>query len=149
MKIKTILVPIDFSKHSEFAFERAIELAKQFGSRIDLLHAYDIPNLSSAYQVSFPDQFAEGIRESTSRQLESMKERAAREGVEATTHVAFGRPERVIVDHAEEAEADMIVMATRGLGAVKHLLLGSVAERTVRTARCPVLTMASRDESEG
>jgi universal stress protein A len=141
MKIKTILVPTDFSKHAERSYEQAIEFAKAFGARIDLLHVYDIPDLASIYEVVFPDQVDAGIRKAALRKLESLRERATGEGVEVAIHLAFGGPARVITQHAKDENVDLIVMGRRGLGAVKHLLLGSVAERTIRAAPCSVLVI--------
>jgi len=141
MKIETILVPTDFSEHAERSYERAIEFAKTFGARIDLLHAYDIPDLASVYEITFPDQLDSGIQKAALRKLETLRERATGEGIEVETHLAFGPPERVIVQHAKDENVDLIVMGTRGLGAVKHLLLGSVAERTIRAAPCSVLVV--------
>jgi nucleotide-binding universal stress UspA family protein len=63
------------------------------------------------------------------------------------THLAFGAPERVITQHAKDENIDLIVMGTRGLGAVEHLLLGSVAERTVRGAPCSVLVVEDPDRT--
>ena len=141
MKIKTILVPTDFSEHAERSYEQAIEFAKVFGARIDLLHVYDIPDLASTYEIAFPDQTDTGIRKAALRKLESLRERAVGAGVEVATHLAFGAPERVITQHAKDEHVDLIVMGTRGLGAVKQLLLGSVAERTIRAAPCSVLVV--------
>ena len=139
MKIETILVPTDFSEHAERSYAEAIQLAKVFGARIALLHVFDVPDLASAYEMTFPDQVNAGIRKAALGKLEAWKERAAAGGVEASTHLEFGVPERVIAQHAKEAKSDLIVMSTRGLGAVKHMLLGSVAERTIRTSPCSVL----------
>ena len=141
MKIKTILVPTDFSEHAERSYERAIEFAKVFGARIDLLHVYDIPDFASIYEIAFPDQLDTGIRKAALRKLESLRELATGEGIEVATHLAFGAPERLITQHAKDENVDLIVMGTRGLGAVKHLLLGSVAERTIRAAPCSVLVV--------
>jgi len=120
---------------------RPFSSAKVFGAQIHLLHVYDIPDLSTSYGLIFPNQVADGIREAADRKLDEWKKRATAEGVEASSHLEFGSPERVIVHYAQEAKMDLIVMATRGLGAIEHILLGSVAERTMRTATCPVLTI--------
>jgi universal stress protein A len=141
VKIKTILVPTDFSVYAERSYEQAIEFAKVFGASIDLLHVYDIPDLASIYEIAFPDQVDTGIRNAALRKLEALRERATGSGIEVATHLAFGSPERVITQHAKDENIDLIVMGTRGLGAVKHLFLGSVAERTIRGAPCSVLVV--------
>jgi len=141
MKIDKILVPTDFSEHAERSYEQAIELAKLFKARIELLHVYDIPDFSSVYEITFPDRFESGIREAALAKLESLKQRATEEGIEISAHIAFGAPERVITERAKEHDVDLIVIGTRGLGPVKHLLLGSVAERTIRHAPCSVFVV--------
>ena len=143
MKIETILVPTDFSEHSEKAYAEAMEFDKIFGARIDLLHVYDVPDLSTAYAVTFPDQLDAGIRKAALRKLESWKDRATAEGLEASIHLEFGAPERMIADYATQAKTDLIVIGKRGLGAIKQLLMGSVAERTARAAPCPVLIVGA------
>ena len=143
VKIKRILVPTDFSEHAEESFAQALEFAKTFEARIELLHIYDIPDLATVYELTFPAEVDAGIRKAASRKLEEWKKRATAEGIEASTHLVFGQPSRAIVDRARESKTDLIVMATRGLGAIKHMLLGSVAERTIRTAPCPVLTIGA------
>ena len=141
MKIDTVLVPTDFSANAERSLAKAIQFAKVFGAQIDLLHIYDIPDLPAAYDVVFPDQVSAGIRRAAYEKLETLRDRATKEGIEASIHFVFGVPSRVIAQHAEKAKIDLIVMGTRGLGAIKRGFLGSVAERTVRTAPCPVLTV--------
>jgi nucleotide-binding universal stress UspA family protein len=143
MKIETILVPTDFSEQSDRSFAEAIEFAKTFGARIDLLHVYDIPDLAAVYEVTFPDQVDAGIRKAALRKLESWKARATAEGVDASIHLEFGVPERIIAEYATRAKIDLIVIGKRGLGAVKRMLMGSVAERTARAAPCPVLIVGA------
>jgi len=144
MDIERILVPTDFSEHAENAYATAIELAKDFGARIELIHVYDIPNLSMAYEIAFPDHLTEGVRAAATQKLRSWEERATDEGIAVSSRLVFGIPERVIAEHAEVSKIDLIVMSTRGLSAIKHVLLGSVAERTLRAAPCPVLTIGAR-----
>lgn len=141
MKIKAILVPTDFSEHSEKSFAAAMEFAKTFEARIEILHVYDVPDLATVYEITFPAEVDAGIRRAASQKLEEWKDRAAAEGLKASTQLVFGAPSRAIVQHAEKSEIDLIVMGTRGLGAIKHMLLGSVAEHTIREAPCPVLTV--------
>jgi len=143
VKIETILVPTDFAEYAERALETAIQLATVFGARIELLHVYDIPDWATVYEVTFPSEVDAGIRSAARRKIEALKQRAEADGVKVSTHLEFGPPSQTIVQHAEESKTDLIVMGTRGLGAIKHVLLGSVAERTVRTAPCPVLTIGA------
>lgn len=147
MKIENILVPTDFSEHAEKALEMAIELAKAFGSRVELFNAYDFEQWGTLADVTFADRAEEKLRLAASKKLQSLIDRTKAQGVEVSMHVSFGAPSFEIVEHAEKTNADLIVMGTRGLGAVKQLFLGSVAARTIQTAPCPVLTVAANLET--
>ena len=146
-EIRTIVVPIDFSGHSLHALDQAIGLAQRFGSKLHLLHSYAIPMRGvMPYEFAVPDGIWEGIREASEAKLAELREKALTEGLEVTTEVSPELPAEAIVAAALEREADLIVMGTRGHTGLKHALLGSVAERTIRTAPCSVLTVKGRDE---
>jgi nucleotide-binding universal stress UspA family protein len=143
MQLKKILVPVDFSDHSAKALEAAIGLAKQFGgATIQLLHCYPI-NVGgvSPYGIVIPESFDRECREAASRQLDQWADKVRSEGVPVECTVTSRFPSEAIAMLAEDLSADLIVMGTRGLTGVKHVLLGSVAERTLRVAPCPVLTV--------
>ena len=141
MSIKTIVVPTDFSDHAARAFTVALEFAKAFDATIRLIHVYDVPDTDTIYEVTFPEGVVDGIRKASNVKLDAWKEQATAEGVEASTHLEFGSPSQIIVQHAKDSKADLIVMGSCGHGMLNHLLLGNVAERTLRTAPCPVLTI--------
>jgi nucleotide-binding universal stress UspA family protein len=144
MIVNTILVPTDFSADAEKALSTATELAKLFGAKIVVLHAYhvDIPVVSPmAGGYALPQGFYEDLRCQATAQVEKLAKEAATEGIEATG-IALQEPAAVVIAaQAESLPADLIVMGTRGLTGLKHVVLGSVAERVVRTAPCPVLTV--------
>jgi nucleotide-binding universal stress UspA family protein len=145
--MKNILVPIDFSSHSRAALECAIGLAKTYGSTIHVLHAYHLPiQIATPDQIVTPQNFWRDVRDAAARKLEKSAELVRRAGVPVETHLTEAQPAAAIIDLADKLEADLIVMGTRGLSGLKHVLLGSVAERTVRLAPCPVLTV--KDEGE-
>ena len=141
MKIETILVPTDFSPHAERAVDYAVSLAKTFSARIYLLHAYSLPI------PAFPDAFAvpqsvwDELHEYAGKQLENARKRVAADGVPCGVEAIGEPPFPAVVDTAERIGADLIEMGTRGLTGLKHVMLGSVAERTVRLAPCPVITL--------
>ena len=87
MKVRNILVPTDFSEHAEAAFAVAREFARALGARIQLLHVYDIPDLTAVYELTFPAEVNAGIRKVASRKLEDWKESAAAEGIETSTRL--------------------------------------------------------------
>jgi universal stress protein A len=144
--IRKILVPVDFSPHADRALQSAVELAKVFGAELHLLHCYQI-NLGgiSPYGLAIPESFDRDVRNAAQRKLDEWAEKARAGGVEVAVHVSPMFPGVTIPVVAEEVGADLIVMGTRGLTGLKHVLLGSVAERTIRTARCPVLTVKDDD----
>jgi len=147
-KIQKILVPVDFSEHSAKALEMAADLAKAFdGATVHLLHCYQVQPVGvSPYGIVLPETFDRDIREAASSQLEKWREKIEAKGVQAEAHLSSMFPSVAISDTAEQLGADLIVMGTRGLSGIKHVLLGSVAERTLRIASCPVLTVKGNDE---
>jgi nucleotide-binding universal stress UspA family protein len=146
-RFQTILVPVDFSAHSDKALDCALMLAKTFGARVHLLHAYHLPiQVATPDQVIIPRDFWTAVRDSAARKLEKALQKIAVAGIEGETHLAELPPAQAITQTAETISADLIVMGTRGLTGLKHVLLGSVAERTIRSAPCPVMTV--KDESD-
>jgi nucleotide-binding universal stress UspA family protein len=143
---RTILVPVDFSAHSGRALEVAIELAKTFDGQIHLLHCYQI-NMGgiSPYGLALPENFDREVRTAAAAKLAEWAEKVKAAGIPVHEHVSPMFPSTVLSVTAEEISADLIVMGTRGLTGFKHLLLGSVAERTLHAAPCPVLTVKASE----
>jgi nucleotide-binding universal stress UspA family protein len=143
--IAKILVPVDFSEPAGRAFDEAVELATKFGSELHLLHCYQLyPTTVSPYGVVVPETFEREIRTAAQQRLSEWREKAATRGVRAHEHVTAHFPSEEIVAASERLGIDLIVIGTRGLSGIKHVLLGSVAERTIRQATCPVLTVKKR-----
>jgi nucleotide-binding universal stress UspA family protein len=140
-----ILVPTDFSPPSAAAVAMAKELAARFGASIQLLHVLEDPYAAGNYAPEVYGYVPAGLRETWQRTAETQLLAAfpvrEREAFRGNAAVVFGSPARTIVEYADTNGFDLIVMGTHGRGGVAHLLLGSVAERVVRTARCPVLTV--------
>lgn len=142
MKIETILVALDFSEHADAAVADARDLAKQFGASVHVVHAFQIIHpMVLPYQVEMPDAYIVESRAIATEKLNATIGSLRAEGVEAVPHITDAPAAPAIVRVAEEVGADLIVMGTRGMTGVKHLLLGSVAERTLRLAPCSVLTV--------
>jgi nucleotide-binding universal stress UspA family protein len=148
IRIKNILVPTDFSERSLELFAVAPRLAKQFGASLHLVHVYepDTPMTSvMGMPLALPPvHVAKGVRR-------HLKEVAKKFGVELRpgfTHAVEGRPFEEICRLAREQEIDLIMVATRGNTGLKHLLLGSTAERIVRYSPCPVLVVHPRQKAE-
>ena len=141
MRFKTLLVPIDFSSHSGKALDYAIKLAGRFGGQIHLLHAYQLSIPIATLDYFFWDDVWTGMRDDATRKLQKTSQKVVAAGIEVETHLPERPPAQAIVETAEKIGADLIVMGTRGLTGFKHVLLGSVAERTIHTAPCPVVTV--------
>jgi nucleotide-binding universal stress UspA family protein len=144
---RTILVPTDGSDASAAAVDHAVDLADRYDARIHALYVVD----SGSYGVlgeSTPT-VVEALHEEGSRAVSAVAEAAADAGVEADTAVVEGAVHRSILDYAEEADADLIVMGTHGRQGIDRYLLGSVTERIVRSSPLPVLTVRSADDSYG
>lgn len=137
-----ILVPVDFSAPSEHAASYAIDLAKEVGADVELVHVYSLP------VYALPDggvmvgpEYAARVSSAAQTSLDDCVARFADRGVSVTGHLAEGSPHEEITRRAEETEADLIVMGTHGHAGMRHFLLGSVTERVVRSATVPVLTV--------
>jgi len=143
LSLRCILVPIDFSGHSRNALRYAIPMARQFGATLHLVYVVE-PTIYPADlgfgQVVYPN-FEDELVEKGGAELRELVRTEIKRSVTATTTVRTGKPHQELLLEAEAAKADMIVMATHGHTGVEHMLFGSTAERIVRNARCPVLTI--------
>jgi len=139
-----ILVATDFSEPSDAAYAYGRELALTFGAQLTVLHVVEniLTRVGADGFVFASPELQEGIEASGRAHLEAVVkvEDLRRLQVEPVV-VTSNSPAHAIADYAHRTGVDLIVMGTHGRGAVAHLLLGSVAERVVRTAPCPVLTV--------
>jgi nucleotide-binding universal stress UspA family protein len=148
--VTRILVATDFSAASGAALEFAKTLATRFDASLHLLHVLEDPYVTGAFAADIYAPPPAGLRESWLRSAETTMATLVETDKTAfniTTDVAFGPIASTIVERAVQIGADLIVMGTHGRGGVAHLLMGSVAERVVRTAGCPVLTTRGRQEN--
>jgi nucleotide-binding universal stress UspA family protein len=145
MRPKRILVPTDFSNYSLQALEDAIELAKPFKASIVLLHASDPIYFATPGTLYAPSgnvlMLMREWRRIARTQLAVLARDLEKRGVRLRPVFAIGAPHRTIVETAKKIGADLIVMSTHGRGGISHLVMGSVAEKVVRSAPCPVLTV--------
>jgi universal stress protein A len=146
MQINRILVATDFSECSEKAVASGTFLAKSHGASIELVHALAVPwPTVSPYDVALPAMYLNDAREAARKRLRATAEKIQSEGVEVQSHLSDGSAAEAVVSSAKELECDLIVMGTHGYTGLRHALLGSVAERTLRTAPCAVLTVKADD----
>lgn len=142
IEVRIILVPIDFSQHAESVLEWAAHLAREHGSKLVLLHAYHLPvdfqQLEGAY---LPPDFWTQVKADAAANLEREAAKLREAGLDVETVVREGYPATAIEEEARARHADLVVIGTKGHSGLKHLLLGSVAERVVQKAPCPVLAV--------
>jgi len=147
--IGTILVPIDFSDNAPAVIEWAAHLAQEHESALVLFHAYHLPvefqQLEGAY---LPPDFWANVKAEAQQSLGRFEEQLRADGLTVRSVVREGYAATAIVDEATEQEVDLIVIGSHGLSGLKHLLLGSIAERVVQKAPCPVLTVKPRARHE-
>lgn len=141
LRLKVIVVPVDFSVESKKALRYASKLAAQFGSVLRLVHVVEpAPFLNDVPNVIITRSEAEVSKESLNK-LQSLAQEEIEELIPVQTEVRVGKPYHEIVSAAKVLGADLIVIATHGYTGLKHALLGSTAERVVRHAKCPVLVV--------
>ncbi len=140
---KQILVPLDFSDHSNRALECAKSVAEKFVAALHLLTVIPDPFVLSdpGNTYALPPDYFDNVRRDAETRLRQSLSQAERTRFRAQDIVLFGNPYQQIIDYAKSHATDLIVMGTHGRGAVAHALLGSVVERVVRTAPCPVLAV--------
>jgi universal stress protein A len=150
MTITRILVPTDFSADADAALRYAIDLAKPFGAIVELLHVVEDPLAAGMWSAEFYTAEIAGlnlnlVKDAEARLRGIVEETKAPLPLSGEVHI--GPAFATILDTAREHGADLIVMGTKGRTGLAHLLIGSVAERVVRLAPCPVLTV--RRTAEG
>ena len=138
-----ILIAIDFSENSEHAFEYAMTLAKQFQAELTILHVINEPvDLRGFYvpHISF-EQLEKEIEEGAQKMMEQFCHTRMGDFTNYQTAIVTGIPNEEIIRKAADTGASLIVLGTHGRTGLDHIIFGSTAERVVRSAACPVLTI--------
>ncbi|MBP1686634.1 MAG: uspa protein [Deltaproteobacteria bacterium] len=145
MAIKRILVPIDFSKDSLDALTYATQFAASFGADVTLLHVVEPIYYAAPTDIYTANANIAALLEQQRRVAETQLGRIAssleKKGQRVRAAIKTGAASKVIVDSAKKERADLIIMATHGRTGLAHMFMGSVAEKVVRSAACPVLTV--------
>lgn len=142
MNLKHLLVATDFSEDADNAVDFAAGLAQELKASLTLMtstYIGDTPEVSQSY--------IEKIRSEAQERIEAVRQRVEDTGVAVKVVMASGPPAQRITETAQKEAADMIVMGTHGRTGLRHMLIGSVAERVVRHATCPVLVVPSQKEA--
>ncbi len=143
MTVSKILVPIDFSEHSEAALAHASEVATAFGAEVVLHHVVEAALYPVAYGMApvTSVNFEEDAKLNAEKAMVPLIDKLGAAGVKASSLIETGMASVRICETADREGFDLIVIATHGLTGLAHLLMGSTAERVVRHANCPVLTV--------
>ena len=147
MKLRRVLHPSDFSRSSAAAFARALELAKASRAELVVAHVMGLP-VPMAGDGYIPPKIWEQMEASSrayaQKQIDGLVAKAKKAGVRVKTMLLTGVPHERIVQAARSQRADLVVMGTHGRTGLKRLFLGSVAERVVASAGCPVMTVRGK-----
>lgn len=154
LDIARILVPTDLSDHSFEALEPAARIAETFQASLTLLHVVeDLANYTHIHWEELPGVDPKAVQEVATERARTRLRRALDERLRGTQRVsidvACGDPVKEIVDRARDRRCDLIVTSTHGRSGWRRTVLGSVAERVVRLADCPVMTVPARDPEMG
>jgi nucleotide-binding universal stress UspA family protein len=139
MVVHRVLVPLDFSTYAEQALDYAITLGQQLRARVTLLHVIQPLLVAGADMSAWPSPAFQDLEAAVTRDLEGYLARVTTAGLEGEMVVVYGVPFQEIIDTAKARQVDLIIMGTHGRTGLPLVLLGSVAERVVRLAPCPVL----------
>ncbi len=149
IEIKKILYPTDFSEYADHARIYVTDMAKAFNSKVVLMHTIQAP---SHYEVAYnyelalnPDEIGEKRQKAADAKIGEIADLIRAEGIEVETLITLGSAFVDIVSTARKSEVDLIIISTHGWGFIKHVLMGSTAERVVRKAPCPVLTVRNEE----
>lgn len=144
-----ILVPTDFSDYADQALEYATQLAKALGARLTVLHVIHLsPLVMGEMGAAGLVPYLEDIEADAQQRLQAILDRVNQQGLQGDTAVVQGVPFQTIVDRAGTEGIDLIVMGTHGRTGLTHVLIGSVAEKVVRLAPCPVLVTRGPSDAQ-
>jgi nucleotide-binding universal stress UspA family protein len=147
--IRSIVVPTDFSELAQAASVRAAGLARLYGSEIHLVHAFALPAVLAPYEMAVPTGVLDQVRQALNAKLDDTRKAVEARGVQSVTAqlVDAQQPDAAIADAVHAHRADLVVMGTHGHGGLKHVFLGSVAERTLRRLDVPILAVKGDAEA--
>jgi nucleotide-binding universal stress UspA family protein len=148
--VRRVLVATDFSEHADRALGVGLRMAKALRATIELVHVYPFSlfEVTPPFQSPVVTEPSPEVMASIERMMEARAARVRAAGIECTT-TAWGarHPDEAIVERAAKTGADLVVMGTHGRSGIAHALIGSVAERVVRKASCPVLVVPPHERA--
>jgi nucleotide-binding universal stress UspA family protein len=143
MHVNKILVPVDFSNHSKKALAYASAIAQSYNAQLQVLNIIE-ETMHPAFSISGKSSIFDlipGIKDDSRKRTIKMLTEVVSENVKSDVYIKSGRAASDIIKFAKENSTDLIVIATHGLTGLEHMLLGSVTEKVVRMAHCPVFTV--------
>jgi nucleotide-binding universal stress UspA family protein len=146
-QINRVLAPVDLSDQSELVLNHAVALAESYAAPLDLLHVVEEAAYPNVYGLDPLTPALPNVQDRAREALETLASNVDLRTDPVNVHVLTGNAARDIVEFAEENAADLIVMATHGRTGLDRFLIGSVAEKVVRRAPCPVFTLKSFGKS--
>ncbi|MCB1195786.1 universal stress protein [bacterium] len=146
---RQILCPTDFSKYSDIIMNYAESLAERFDSHIYLLHCIEILLPDPEYTAAYADfeQLYQAMEKNSHIKLNQIQKRFESKNIPVTSKIIIGKPFVEIIKYAKGVSADLIIMGTHGASALSHILFGSTADKVVRKAPCPVMTVKHPDHT--
>ncbi len=144
LKLKKILCPTDFSEASCEALKYAISLARSTQSKLILMYVVNQKMFSeglSLLRASSPEALGKEMADEARRRLKMLIPVEERDGIDWETNIRSGNPAQEVIRYAKESDIDMIVIGTAGHSGVERMMFGSTAEKVVRGAHCPVLSV--------
>jgi nucleotide-binding universal stress UspA family protein len=147
---KNIIVPTDFSELSESSFAPALDIAKRYGAKIHLTYVLEKtpPFLAMRSLDVTEDEVMKNMEQNAKEQLEEMIKKFGDSEVEIIPVLRKGLDYEEIVAYSKEIQSELIVIATHGRTGIMHTLLGSVAQKVIRYAKCPVLVITPPEDQE-
>lgn len=143
-----ILVPVEYSEPCRDALTLAATLAQAWHSKIVVLHAWEVPSYVTDHTSPGGHSLFDMVRARAEEEMNTFLSRAQLPaGVVVETHIESGEPAHVVLEAIKRLSSDLCVLSTHGRTGIRHLVLGSVAEKIVRLAPIPVLTVPMRDRS--
>ena len=147
--VNSILVPVDFSASSTHALAYAIRLADTFGASLHVIHVLDDSFAVAGYLETYVGDYMESAARQAGAELEGLLTPKQKARYSAALVVRIGKPANEILAYlAEHREVGLVVMATAGRGRVARFMTGSITDKVVRAAPCPVLTLHPHDRAE-
>jgi universal stress protein A len=147
-KIKNILVPITFTEDSKAILDNAVTIAEKFKAKITVFHVLREPKVDLSeidFELGFIEKIKANQEEEAEKELKQLISEPFLKKCQIKTDMRWGQPFVEIVNEAKKLKADLIVMGTHGRTGLSHVLIGSVAEKVLRLAPCPVMVIRKKD----